>query len=142
MDFITRHKAGILLQGEHKEICAQGLFYTINNLALQHGSSLQGRLEAARYILHITQNPPMYINEKVILITTHALRHPKCVVINVQNIYQWHTEADVIEITFISGNSCEVPMSKSLFKKRLAQASALAVHIHHFSQKESVYTMV
>lgn len=99
-------------------------------------------MTSARFLLGITHVPPLYISTEICFVTSHALRHPQCVLINVHQVLKWTAINNGISIQFLDGTTLQVALSVSLFQKRIAQAEELQALLNCFYRKESVYTTV
>lgn len=75
MYFITRNERGITVRDEHKtSMYKQGIKQFLNQLCMEHHSTFEGRIEAARYTLNKRNNIPLYINDETILFQTMSIR--------------------------------------------------------------------
>ena len=126
MNTIRRNAYGTTITGIQDQHLNKGMQSILNQIALQGGSTLQGRMEASRYLLKITQNPPIYLSPDIILIPLSSLRSPNTVFINYCKILMYQAKPEGIQIIFLDGTEEILPLSFQVFRKRIILAEQLA----------------
>ena len=124
MNYVTRHPEGIMTDGP-KQVQKIGLKAFINNLCLEHLSTYEGRQIAARKMLQRRNNVPIYVHNHMILIATHAIRHPACMFVNAQNVSHVQTEDNQTILWFLDGTRVATTITKSHLHLLLERAMHL-----------------
>ena len=114
----------------------------LNQMAIEYGSTLQGRQDAARVLLSISHTPPIYIHEDLIFISTRSLRHPNCILINTTLIDNIKEIAHKTRVTFVDQTTLDIDITIKLFRVRWKQARELSTRLNRLRKKESVYSIV
>jgi len=131
MNMIKRDVQGTAILDEHTKVLEQGFFETINTLCLAHGSSLKGRLASARYLLHITKMPPLYISSSKVFLMTSSLRNPDAILVNVLTILHHSQHRYKTEVTFFDNKTVTLDITYKDFTNRLNQAYELIQFIEN-----------
>jgi competence protein ComK len=92
----------------------------MNKLCIQYGSTLQGRVVAARDLLNITKNTPIMVNDSIILFPTKSIRHIDCMYINYFEVEALMKRDKGCVITFKDCQKLELGVSYEKMKNRLA----------------------
>ena len=124
MNYITRHPEGVMTDGP-VQLVNSGLKAFVNSLCLEHLSTYDGRRIAARHLLQKRNNVPIYVHADLILIPTHALRHPDCVFLNARNITHHTPSKEGTIVWFLDGSTLSIEIASSHLRLLLDRAALL-----------------
>jgi competence protein ComK len=111
MNFITRHAQGCLVGGKN-EIIKLGIRQYIDSLCVNNLSTFEGRIEAAKRLLHRTQLVPVYVDRNTLLFPTGAIRNLNMYYVNYHQIANVFQEENSVYIIFHDGSKIKIQTSK------------------------------
>lgn len=118
---LDQRDEGKILREDHVVFWKQGSIHFLETWCLQHGSTLRGRLEASRYILHSHQRVPVLISEatKVLMFPCKALSSKENVWINYRGVFSYTEEDKQIVFEFLNGEKIKVDTSMHCVKRSM-----------------------
>lgn len=137
MNYIRRTPYGIeISMNQRKIVIETSINQALNKLCLMSCSTLQGRIDASKLILHTKSKVPIYINQQIVLIPTMSYRNFDCVFFNLYNILhikkasQHKTKIIFDDLSFLI-----VECSQNIIDNQMNKAKKL----NDYFEKESVY---
>jgi hypothetical protein len=123
INYITRDAHGITINGN--QFVAIGIRQYINTLCLKHGSTMNGRIASARYLLKRHALVPIFVKEDLCLVSTTSLRDPDVVYLNSHQIafVKGHLDGSIIH--FFDGSTRIIPVTKNVIQKQQSLANQL-----------------
>ncbi|BBK21990.1 competence protein ComK [Amedibacterium intestinale] len=118
---LDQRDEGKILREDHVVFWKQGSIHFLETWCLQHGSTLRGRLEASRYILHSHQRVPVLISEatKDLMFPCKALSSKENVWINYRGVFSYTEEDKQIVFEFLNGEKIKVDTSMHCVKRSM-----------------------
>lgn len=124
MNYITRNKEGIIIDGPHH--CVQvGIRHYVDQLCLTHGSSLDGRIASARYLLQRKSLLPIVVNKDICLIPNTSFRQMNLVLLNYYQIASVQAKSTGCNVSFLDGNQVFISVPKSQLQRQLEYTKRL-----------------
>lgn len=126
MKYIKRSKEGILVLDKKATYLQRGLKQYINDLCIKNLSTIEGREKAAKKLLNITSNLPVYVNEEIILFPTKSIRNYDCVYLNFHKILTLKKQDNISsKVIFDDLSEVVVGISLKKLKRQLLRANTI-----------------
>ena len=106
-----------LYEGNEVRTTDHDLIPTLDYLCRSAGSTLQGRLDAARELTMTVQNPPFVVAPELAFLTTKSLANDECMCINAYRIEKVITHDKVCIVRFDTGEELELNISRRTFNR-------------------------
>lgn len=123
MNYIKRDEQGITINGTTQ--IATGIRAYINQLCLHHGSTLEGRIASARYLLKRRLLVPIFVHQSICLIATTSIRDPNVIYLNIHQIAIIKANQDGAIVHFMDGSNCHIATNKDTILKQQRLAKTL-----------------
>ena len=94
-------------------------FKVISFWCLMNGSTIEGRMDAFKSILNISQKCPIYVTSNCILIPSLSISNDECIYVNFHNIFDIKKADNKTKITFINGKNETVDISYHVMHKQM-----------------------
>lgn len=94
-------------------------FKVISLWCLMNGSTIEGRMDAFKSILNISQKCPIYVTSNCILIPSLSISNDECIYVNFHNIFDIKKADNKTKITFINGKNETVDISYHVMHKQM-----------------------
>lgn len=94
-------------------------FKVISLWCLMNGSTIEGRMDAFKSILNISQKCPIYVTSNCILIPSLSINNDECIYVNFHNIFDIKKADNKTKITFINGKNETVDISYHVMHKQM-----------------------
>lgn len=109
----------------------------LESMCLMHGSSLQGRIDAFRYITHTSQKSAVMVSEisqdlYFPIISMHA---KDCIWIHYNSIVHVSGKTDHTDILFDKGISMNIPASLRTIKLQMKRCEEYLSILHHMKSQ-------
>lgn len=125
MDYIKRCIDGVFIVSNKSFKENKGLVSYIQELCLNDGSSMNGRIEFSKHLLQSKSKVPFFVSEDILLVPTHSIRNYDCALINLFNVCEVRKSYSGLKLSFVSGNILEVSISRHIWMNQLQKANAL-----------------
>lgn len=130
MLYMKRHKDGIIIRNKNQDkIMRTTLLKHINNLCIENMATYEGRITAAKKLLNIKSNIPIYISKKLILYPIISIREYDTVLVNYSEVLSIK-KVDMIHTKFIFTNLDEKILKVS-YQKIMKQHSRIEKIINY-----------
>ena len=134
MDYILTNDTIALLKSNNKtiiysvdnyKVINKNIKRIINDNCLINGSSINGRLDAAKRILNKSYKLPLKINDNIILLQLNSLRSNDCLFLILNKIISYEYTNSYLKIICVNNNVFYNKISKNSFEKIIANAVRL-----------------
>lgn len=113
----------VCLLGGHKQRMHTIRNTTIQNfmedLCLTSGSTLEGKVDATKKILHIHQKAPILLTKNRILFPTVSAKRDDCIWVNASAIKTFKRKGKSTIVRFLDDSDYEVPIEYRSFKRQM-----------------------
>lgn len=99
-------------------------FKVISLWCLMNGSTIEGRIDAIKKQLNISQKCPIYISAHCILIPSTSTNNNECIYINYHNIFDIKKADNKTKVTYINGRTDIIDISYHVMNKQMQRVKA------------------
>ncbi|AIO18707.1 ComK protein [Candidatus Izimaplasma bacterium HR1] len=126
MKYVKRATEGILVLDKKAKYLTKGLKQYINDQCIKNLSTFEGREQAARIILNLKSNLPIYVNDEIILFPTKSMRNYDCIYVNYHKVLSFRESLNgFTKIIFSDLTEIEVDASLVKIKRQLLRAQTI-----------------
>jgi len=144
MNYIKRSNTGVEI-GINKNIVQMdiGLVKYINDLCLEYGSTLEGRIKSFKKNYGILNNTPILVNNQIALIPLKSIRKYDSVLINYFEVFRIEKMEGNVLVYYHDNTTLEVDISFTLLTKKMKLIEDILFNIKYktLSTKKKVFTL-
>lgn len=109
----------------------------LERLSLENGSSLQGRINAFRYLTHTSQKSAVMISEitQDLYFPTVSMQDPECIWIHYNEIVDISGKTNQTNILFTKGISVDIPVSFRTIKLQMKRCQEYLALLHELKSQ-------
>lgn len=126
----------LIKQRNSIEIINKAVNDVLNELCLTNMSTLDGRLDAAKCLLHINKNTPIYVNNDLILAPVYSSRYWEQILVNICLIEALIDLGDKTRIKFYDGTLLDICVPENKIKRLIEKS--LKIKEHSFMKEEKI----
>lgn len=131
IDFIKNDSKGSIIFSQKQEILIkERAYYIINHICKLHLTTIKAYYEAAKSILNLHYKLAIYLNERLIIISTNDLKNYNNIFINYANVSEISTNNNLINFHFKSGTILKTNITKSAYNNYIKRISIIKKHLN------------